>query len=216
MWAIVPFKGVPSGKSRLAEHLSVADRATCAFAMLRDVLTALSNAPLLDGIVLSSPMPELPDLSEFNNLTVYQDHAQSLAEAVTEASDFAKRELGATSTFIVPADIPMIQSADVEQAVSVHDQATIIPDANDIGTNGLLCTPPNAFKYVFDGRSFRPHMKAAQEAGLNPQALRVSNFALDVDTIEDLRKVATLTPNSHTARSFGELQGSRSKREAVS
>ncbi len=216
MWAIVPFKGVPSGKSRLAEHLSVDDRATCAFAMLRDVLTALSNAPSLDGIILSSPMPELPDLSEFNNLTVYQDHAQSLAEAVTEASDFAKRELSASSTFIVPADIPMIQSADVEKAISAHDRATIIPDANDVGTNGLLCTPPNAFRYVFDGRSFRPHMRAAQEAGLNPQPLRVANFALDVDTIADLKKVVALAPNSHTARSLIEFQGFESKHQPIS
>ena len=67
---------------------------------------------------------------------------------------------------------------------------TIIPDRNDIGTNGLLSTPPNAFQYLFDGKSFKPHQAEAIRAGYQPQVLRLSGFSLDIDTIDELLELA--------------------------
>lgn len=208
MWAIVPYKGAPSAKSRLAKFLSLDQRANLARSMLKDVLTALSQTKSLKGIVVSSPSPEVSEFTSFPKVRLYRDKSTSLAGALAEASQFAADELHATSTFVIPADVPMVRSCDIEYAIATHAEVTVIPDSKDVGTNGLVCTPPNAFEFVFDGKSFKPHLEAARKAGLTPVVLRISTFSYDVDTVEDLELVANAAPDSFTgatARRFGLL-----------
>lgn len=202
MWAIVPYKGVPSGKSRLAKHLNVEQRAALASAMLCDVLVALVESQGLAGIIVSTASSEADIHVTDSRVAVYRDNADSLAQAIAEASEHAIEQFEARSTFVIPADIPLITSRDVDFAIENHRQVTIIPDSEDIGTNGLLCTPPNAFKYIFDGKSFHPHLEASREAGLNPEVMRLATFGHDIDTIGDLVKVADAIPNSATARTI--------------
>ncbi len=201
MWAIVPYKGAPSGKSRLAEHLNLEQRSELASSMLRDVLAALFDSRLLDGIILTTPS-SLEDSWDDSRVKVFRDSAESLAGAIEEASDYAVERFAAASTFVVPADVPLVTSHDVDFAIENHSQVTIIPDENDIGTNGLLCTPPNAFQYVFDGKSFLPHLDAARKAGLDPKVVRLSTFGHDVDTIQDLVRISDLIPDSFTGRTI--------------
>ncbi|MCY4142520.1 MAG: 2-phospho-L-lactate guanylyltransferase [Gammaproteobacteria bacterium] len=201
MWAIVPYKGAPSGKSRLAEHLNLEQRSELASSMLRDVLQALFDSKFLSGIILATPS-SLDDSFDDSRVKVFRDSAKSLAAAIAEASDYAVEQFAAESTFVVPADIPLVTSRDIDFAIENHGQVTIIPDENDIGTNGLLCTPPNAFRYVFDGKSFLPHLHAAKKAGLDPKVVRLSAFGHDVDTIYDLARIADLIPDSYTGKAI--------------
>ena len=199
MWAIVPYKGVPSGKSRLAEHLGEEQRRELSQAMLHDVLEALTNATSLSGVMVSSPSVVAVDDVRVPGVKKFRDHGVTLAEAVTEATKYAMMKLGAKSTFIVPADIPLIQSGDVDFAVDSHSQVTIIPDDHEIGTNGLICTPPDAIEYVFDGKSFEPHKQAAMNRDITPKSLHIESMGHDIDTIYDLKKVLRLGPTGRTA-----------------
>ena len=53
--------------------------------------------------------------------------------------------------------------------------------------------------YVFDGKSFKPHVDAAFAHGLTPRILPSTAFSLDVDTPDDLLAVAQRAPRSQTA-----------------
>lgn len=199
MWAIVPYKGVPSGKSRLAEHLGDDQRRELSLAMLHDVLNALTRAESLTGVIVSSPSLDALNDVPIDGIHKFRDHGSTLAEAVTEAAQYAMRQFSASSTFIVPADVPLIQSSEVDFAIGCHNQVTIIPDDHEIGTNGLICTPPDAIEYVFDGKSFEPHKQAATKKGIAHNSLHIASMGHDIDTIYDLKKVLDLGPASRTA-----------------
>lgn len=199
MWAIVPYKGVPSGKSRLAEHLDVEQRRELSQAMLHDVLGALTSAASLSGVIVSSPSVDALNDVRTAGVKKFRDHGSTLAQAVTEAAKYAMNVYLAKTTFVVPADIPLIQSCDVDFAAECHSQVTIIPDNREIGTNGLICTPPDAIEYVFDGKSFKPHKQAASARGITPKSLSIVSMGHDIDTIYDLKKVLELGPTSQTA-----------------
>lgn len=199
MWAIVPYKGVPSGKSRLAQHLGVDQRKKLSQSMLQDVLEALTSAKALRGVIVSSPSVDAMKDVRTPGVEKFRDHGSTLAEAVTEATKYAMRVFSAESTFIVPADIPLIQSNDVDYAVGCHSEVTIIPDDKEIGTNGLICTPPDAIEYVFDGKSFEPHKRAAAKKDITPKSLHIESMGHDIDTIYDLKKVLEFGPSSRTA-----------------
>lgn len=206
IWALVPFKGAPGGKSRLAEHLAFDERRDLALAMLRDVLNSLCYAPELTGVLLSSRAQEAKALLDYPKIRLYEDQAENLADAVTEASEYLRNELSAESVFIVPGDVPLIKIEDISCALRGHCDVTLLPDEHDVGTNGVISTPPNNFKYVFDGKSFEPHRQAAIREGYQPRIVRLMTFAHDIDTVSDLKKVRTEAPNSCTSKFLASSQ----------
>ena len=200
LWAVVPFKGAPSGKSRLAEHLDSCERKNLAIAMLRDVLSALCDAPSIDGVLLASRALEARQFTVLPKLQIFEEQATNLADAVTEASTYLSLEHDAETVFIVPGDVPLISVEDVSHATAEHRDVTLLPDERDVGTNGVISTPPNNFTYVFDGKSFQPHLENARKEGYQPRIVRLASFAHDIDTVDDLETVQRLAPKSHTAQ----------------
>ena len=200
VWAIVPFKGAQNAKRRLSPALPASSRAKLAIAMLEDVLQALLEADSIDGILLVSRSNEARELAQKWQVTLYRDKAHTLVDALIEAGEKLKRDMHATTAIIVPGDVPLISGSDVDHVLHYHADVTIVPDAHKIGTNALVCTPPNAFPLVFDGRSFHPHIEAATKEGLQVRPVQSSAFAVDVDTIEDLKLVLRRSKASHTKK----------------
>ena len=186
MWAVVPFKGAANAKRRIAAHLSVEERRLFVLAMLDDVLGALTQAAALDGVCLVSRAPEAVDIAKRHAVSLYPDQASDLSAAVVEAGEHLVAEHRACGTFFVPGDLPLITAAEVDMAIDGHTHVTLIPDRYDIGTNGALSSPPNAFEYLFDGKSFNPHRRSAQKAGYEARVVRLPGFGLDIDTIDEL------------------------------
>ena len=199
MWAIVPYKEPPFGKSRLSNRLTPAQRSILATTMLEVVIEALSNAKQIRGILLVSESPHLVGSSINKNTLVLETQTNSLKDAVTQAGVFATSRLSCCTTFIVPADLPLISAEDIDFAISQHEQVTLIPDVRLKGTNGVIVTPPNAFEYVFNGQSYLDHQQNAKAAGFHPKSLQIETFAHDVDTFDDLMKVVQLRPESRTS-----------------
>ena len=75
---------------------------------------------------------------------------------------------------------------------------TIMPDSDNIGTNGLISSPPLAIPYIFDGKSFKPHSDAAYSKNLTPRIISGSCFALDIDTPKDLLTLLQQHPQNQT------------------
>ena len=200
IWALVPFKGASGAKRRLGAVLSADERAGLVRAMLRDVLTTLAGCPGLAGVLLVSRDPCAAGVAAAFGARLFADSADDLSGAVTQASAFAAADLKAGGTLFVPADVPLIQPADVAAVLSDHARVTLVPDANDIGTNAAASSPPNAFEYLFDGKSFKPHIASAAKAGITARVVRRFAFGLDVDTGETLGAVARHAAGTATGR----------------
>lgn len=205
MWAVVPLKRLEQAKARLANVLSADERRALMLAMARDVLTTLSRSQMLAGILLVSRTPEADALAQsFGTERFAESPNADLSGSLTQAGDYLKRQFAAGGVMVVPADVPLITPAEVDALLAQHTAAgpaavTVVPDNDNLGTNCLLCSPPNCIDYLFDGRSFRPHLEAAERRGITPRVAPSTGFALDIDTPQDLRALLERGPASQTA-----------------
>lgn len=198
VWALVPFKGAAGAKRRLESWLSAEEREGLVYAMLRDVLGALTKCPALGGVLLVSRDPAARQFAREFGVRLFADSATDLSGAVAEASDFAAAGFAATGTLFVPGDVPLAQPEDIAAVLCGHEQVTLVPDGNDIGTNAAASSPPNAFEYLFDGKSFKPHLASAAKAGITARVVRRRALGLDVDTVAELAAVAKRAAGTHT------------------
>ena len=198
IWALLPFKGAAGAKRRLAPVLSEAEREGLVLAMVRDVLDALTACTSLAGVLVVSRDATAARLAGEFGADVCADSADDLSGAVREASAYVEAEYAASGTLFVPGDVPLIQAADVDAVLAGHERVTLVPDARDIGTNAAASSPPNAFEYLFDGKSFKPHIASARRVGIEARVVRRAAFGLDVDTITELAEVASLAAGTRT------------------
>jgi len=98
----------------------------------------------------------------------------------------------------VHADAPLIDPAETDRIIAAHQDVTLLPDAERVGTNGMICTPPDAVPFVFDGKSFNAHAEHARLAGLRLHVADGAGLALDVDTPADLKRLLRQSPNGQT------------------
>ena len=187
LWATVPYKGTFNSKSRLSAEFTAEERANLVHAMLEDVLTRLTSSQLFDNVLLISKASDAPEIASRFGISVYKEEANNLPDALSEASEWMCTKHKVSTVFIVPGDVPLISASDLAHAIAKHKNVTVIPDKHSIGTNGLICSLPNQFEYVFDGKSFLPHINAATKRGLHPVPLKLPSFFLDIDTKDDIR-----------------------------
>ncbi len=200
MWAIVPVKTFDRAKQRLANVLSEEERRSLMLAMARDVLTCLATCSRLTGILIVSRAPEADALAQtFGTERFAESPDANLPEALAQATRHLVTHFNATGVMVVPADVPGIQASELDRILADHDHVTVMPDSEHIGTNGLICSPPLCMPYVFDGRSFKPHVDGAFAAGFTPKVVPGTRFALDIDTPDDLRTLIAEEPNCQTA-----------------
>ena len=198
IWALVPFKGATGAKQRLGGVLDAAEREGLVLAMMRDVLATLTRCRTLSGVLLVSRDRMAFELAEEFGVDVFEDSATDLSGAVVQSGDYARDSRAAHGTLFVPGDVPLIRPDDVDAILDGHERVTLVPDANDIGTNAAASSPANAFEYLFDGKSFKPHIAAARRAGIEPRIVRRTAWGLDVDTVDELVAVAQRAVGTRT------------------
>jgi 2-phospho-L-lactate guanylyltransferase len=200
MWAIVPLKSFEAAKQRLASVLSLRERRELMLAMARDVLTALCRSEVLTGVLIVSRTPEADALAQaFSTERFAESPDADLPGALTQASAHLTGHFGARGVVVVPADVPRIDPTELDALLAGHDSVTVVPDAANSGTNCLILSPPDVIGFVFDGKSFRPHVDAAFARGLTPRVVPARRFALDIDTAADLRELLGSAPATQTA-----------------
>lgn len=197
----MPLKGLETAKQRLANVLSPEERRLLMLAMARDVLTALARSSRLTGTLIVSRTPEADVLAQaFGTERFAEKPDADLAGALKQGANYLRDYLDADGVFIVPADIPLLKADEVDAAINGHERVTIMPDDENLGTNGLILTPGDAIPLLFDGRSFKPHMQSAVDLGLTPRICPLPGFTLDIDTPRDLE--ALLASNRQTQTSI--------------
>jgi 2-phospho-L-lactate guanylyltransferase len=189
LWAVVPVKSFAFAKQRLMPLLDRHERAALAKAMLEDVLSALVRSPYLAGTLVVTNDAEATAIALHAGADVLSDLPDDgLVAAVRHA--VGRLALGQRAgMLVVPADVPLIQGADVELISLRHRSSpavTLVAAGSDGGTNALACSPPDAMPICFGDDSFRRHVGAALALGLRPTVLTLPRFARDIDRPEDL------------------------------
>lgn len=189
VWAVVPIKGGTDAKQRLAPVLTPNARRELAVAMAENVVAALAGASSLAGILVVTTDAQAAALATRVGGRVCRDGAtEGHTRAVASAADLLVRE-GRGAMLSLPADLPLVTTADIERVIAARRTAPdlVIVPARDLGgTNAVLCSPPDVVKLQFGEDSFRRHLAAARDAGVEPQVVRVPGIELDVDLPADL------------------------------
>ena len=189
---LVPVKNLSNAKQRLSPILNPDERFTLAQAMCEDVLQALADWPSRPAVAVVTSDPFACTLAtRFNFEVVADDENGGETSAIAIATAICC-ERGARTTLVIPADIPLIESADLQKIVDAAPlQGTVlVTDAAARGTNAAWRSPANLFPLRFGNDSFLPHLASAKATGLPCVVLDLPSLARDVDRPEDLRELA--------------------------
>ncbi len=196
--AIVPVKRFSAAKQRLADALEPTDRALLAAAMAADVLAQIEACPGIERTIVVSGEPEVAALAARAGVDLVDDPGDAgHSEAALLGIDAALAG-GARTVALLPGDCPLLEPAELSQALDELSQAgvVVIPDRHGSGTNGLLLSPPDAIAPSFGPDSRERHLRLAEQAGVAAVVGRVPSMGLDLDTGKDLLELRTHLSNA--------------------
>jgi 2-phospho-L-lactate guanylyltransferase len=168
------------------------------FTLARQIVEALRGVPLIQDVVIVTSSAEVESFA--GHLQVRVSH-QLRDEGINVACEAAIKQFfpaaaarkessaSAGTALILPGDLPLVTSdclSALLQASHLRDRGvTIVPDRRHIGTNALVCTPPDAIRLHFGPNSFAEHLRTAREHGLEVRIFESGELALDIDEPED-------------------------------
>jgi 2-phospho-L-lactate guanylyltransferase len=179
--AVIPIKGLPVGKSRLSPYLPAHERKVLVMKLAGRTVAAVRESGMVETVAVVTPDPAtaavlgtefLPDAGDLNS---------SLQSAAVWAG-----ERGAAGLLILPCDLPLVTTADVQAVVSEGAGVTIAP-THDGGTGALCLSPPQSIPPRFGEGSFARHVLSARERGVPVHEVHRPGLRYDLDTVEDLR-----------------------------
>lgn len=192
--ALVPFRSLAGGKSRLMPFLSQEDRSSLCRAMLKRTMRVVSG---FDRVIVVSDDPEVGRTAElqdrrvsFRMPEVPGDLNAALNDALAQAdADHAKA--------VVPVDLVLLGRPELDAVIAglrVDPRITIVSDRSQLGTN-LLVLPPGMtdFGFFFGAGSFSRHIAEALRLGCMPRRIERSAASFDLDTGQDLADFLALS-----------------------
>jgi 2-phospho-L-lactate guanylyltransferase len=201
IWAVVPVKEFEGAKQRLSSALSPEERRTLAAIMLEDVLDAVSAVRELAGVLVVTLDPAATSLaSRYGARVVTEGARDGHTGAVTAAARLLVREGGA-GMMTMPGDIPRLSTEEIAATLAAQRGApafTIVPAHDDLGSNTIVCSPPDAVPLRFGEDSFYPHLDAARAQGIEPLVVRHPGIGMDIDNPVDLVTFLRMSPPVRT------------------
>ena len=113
----------------------------------------------------------------------------------------------------LPGDVPLVTPEELEivlEGFGRQDtpELMIVPASDLGGSNCIACSKPDCMEFGFGEDSFRRHLAIARRLGIEPSVAKLPGIGLDIDTPDDLRKLASILVDSgiesHTHRYFRE------------
>ncbi len=186
-WALVPLKSSEQAKSRLASVIDAQQRSRLFFAMAEHVIRTLRACDEIQGVAVATSSQQVAAFAAAAGaLTVMQPADLGMSFALSSALD-TLQSVKPGRVLMLPGDLPLVTVESLHKLLSEHRHGiVIVPDRQRIGTNALLCTPPNVIAPTFGGRSFERHLHAATTAGIPATIVDLPELALDLDEPEDL------------------------------
>jgi 2-phospho-L-lactate guanylyltransferase len=189
VFAIVPVKGLDTSKMRLSSVLSPEKRRQLTTAMLESVLDAL-KASAINEVLVVSPDLTFQEIADKHRFSFISPKEKGLNPSLNEAVQWCLKKK-ADSVLILPADIPLVSSKDIDRLVELgsEESTVVLSPSGDGGTNALFLNPPNLIPVCFGPKSFFQHVKEALDKGATIKLHSSRGIMLDVDSEEDLKKM---------------------------
>jgi 2-phospho-L-lactate guanylyltransferase len=197
---LIPVKSMGNAKQRLADALDQHHRTLLAEAMLRDVLTAVSRvADRVDVFVVTGDADARALAAEFN-FSVIHDHRNESETAAIEMATAWCEDRGYAATVVIPADIPLITSAELQAVLDEAPPtgAVFVPAYDRRGSNCVLRRPANLIPLRFGNDSFLPHCEAMQKTGKPLIILEMPGIGLDIDNPHELELLLQREGETHS------------------
>ena len=190
---LIPVKTFASAKQRLSSVLSPEEREALAEAMFRDVLDqAVSSRAVAAIFVVTADLKAAQLASAQGAEWIREESEQGETEAVNLALTELKRR-GVPSVLIIPADIPLVRSSDLEVVLERAESSGVapgfglmVPSRDHDGTNALLLSPPDLISPRFGKNSFPHHLSCLAARGVPYTIIENENLGLDIDGADDL------------------------------
>lgn len=202
MWVftLVPVKKLSETKKRLSSILDAEERRDFALRMLLDVLKAISASRVDRTVVISSDR-DVERLSFNSGMTSLSDTGEELNRVLENATHWSVRE-GAQSVLILPADVPLVTSVDINRMVSLCSDgpSVAVSPSHRGGTNALMRNPPIVMRTLFGPESFKKHLDEASKLGIQAGIYKSPGLSLDIDLPEDLEFLFRLGEGTESQR----------------
>lgn len=169
--------------------------------MYEHVLAALCAVRGIGRIVVTTSDPATADHARRRGAMVFEEREQISHSHSADAAARRARDLGATTVLLLPIDVPLLTSADIEQLVTaVRPGVVIVPSADGAGTNALALTPPDVIETRFGKDSFQAHLHQARAKGVPVELLRPPGLIFDLDTPADVAELLSRAPDCPIAQ----------------
>jgi 2-phospho-L-lactate guanylyltransferase len=178
---VIPFKN-QGAKSRLASVLSPRERQLLSFAMLKDVLDAVSGFGR--ATILSRPGLDVLDIGcDFE----IQESELDLNDALNALIEDHVHQGLSSGILIVMADLALLTAKVVAEILKCEGDVALCPGRGG-GTNMILIRSPR-FRTCYQGLSFPKHLAVARQTGLKVSVYESFRAGCDIDEPEDLAEV---------------------------
>jgi len=199
---LIPVKTMGTAKQRLGDALDQHHRTLLAEAMLRDVLTAVSGvADRVDVFLVTGDADAQALAAEFN-FGIIEDCLNESETAAIEMATAWCEERGYNTTIVIPADIPLITSAELQTVLDAAppEGAVFVPAYDRRGSNCVLRRPANLIPLRFGNDSFLPHCEVMRKAGKPLIILEMPGIGLDIDNPHELELLLQRAGDTHSQR----------------
>ena len=190
--ALVPVKALARSKSRLRPALSDDQRQALVMAMLEDVVGLLARVPAIATTAVVSPDADVLAFARHLGAQAIREppRPRGLNAALTFASDALSGQ-GASGLLVLPVDVPLATTADIEAILNRIDAnpSIVLCPSRSGGTNALALRPLGIIPFRFGHRSSTAHQREARARGLPLEVLPLPSLALDIDRPHDLAAV---------------------------
>jgi len=201
IWAVIPVKEFIGAKHRLSSLLSPQESCCLAETMLTDVFDAVIGSRCLAGVVIVTLDPHATAFGEKFGARIVTEGAR---DGHTGSVNAGRRLLAGErrgGMITMPGDIPAVRASEIDAVLSAHLAApsfTISPAHDDLGSNAVVCSPPESVPLRFGDNSYFPHLEAARLQGIEPTVIRQPGIAVDIDDPVDLALFLRLPQSAGT------------------
>lgn len=190
---VIPFKGAPNSKSRLAARFDDLARHALALAFLQDVVAAARATPDVAGVMIVSSEPGLPALFPtapgLAPIEITADPQQGLNGAIAHGIRAARAADARAPVAVLLGDLPELTADELSGALAAASRHPLayVPDAAGSGTSLVALAADETAEPRFGAGSAAAHAAA----GFVPLDVSVeSGLRRDVDAPDDVDRIA--------------------------
>lgn len=187
---LLPVKDLRNAKQRLVGALTAEERFALAHAMLEDTVRALRGVRCAQKIFVVTNYEPAMEIAAQNGWEILHEKKQVSESASVDFASNLCAERGVTALLRLPLDLPLVQSADIDELLAEEFTApatVMVPSRDGTGTNVILRSPPALFPSHFGPNSFSKHRGEAERVGASMVIRRNSRLEMDVDAESDLQ-----------------------------